>query len=292
MKKFIINGLVYSVLITVLLNLFALLVFEAHKASKFYKPSFIANTIQDQNYDYIILGSSMGLTSINTILVDEFTGLKGLNASMDDTSFASHYLMLRHFVENLGNTKKCFVAINPSDISNPSPSYSTNDYRFIPFIHKPHVFEELNKREEGINPLKISYYQPFVATSYYNVELTATALQALIFPEKRNRFDEKGNFSYPVAGTPPNNKFNQETLLWKNPYIDLMERLAKENGIELIYYQPPIYNTKVINNDSSKSFLNHSDALGKASFFYDKIHVNKFGREQISIKFAEDLVRL
>ena len=289
MKKFLIKGLVYSVLVTVLLNLFALLVFKAHKASKFYKPSFIVNTVSNQTYDYIILGSSMGLTSINTNLVDELTGLNGLNASMDDTSFATHYLMLKHFVENQGKTKKCFVAINPSDISNPSPSYSTNDYRFLPFIHNTYVFREINNREEGLNPMKLSFYQPFIATSYYNVELTATAMQAFLYPEKRNRFDDKGNFSYPVAGTPPKNKFNQEILLWKNPYIALMESLALENEIELIYYQPPIFNTEVLNNDSSKKIINHANVLKNADLFYDKIHVNKFGREEISIKFAGDL---
>lgn len=289
MKKFLIKGGLFSLIILLIANCLAIGIFKIHRESKLYKPSFIANTVTDKKFDYIFLGSSMGLTSINTILLDELTQMNGLNASMDDTSLATHYLMLMHFLESGGETNRCYVAISPSDISNNRPSYSTNDYRFLPFIHNGYVYEEIKNREKGINPLKVTYWQPFVGTSYYNLELAAAAIQAFLKPSKRNRFDEKGNYSYPVAGTPPNNKFSETILEWRNPYVDKIEKLAKENNIELIYYQPPIYNLQVINNDSTKKLINHSNQLKSPDLFYDRIHVNRHGRERITKILASDL---
>jgi len=289
MKKFLIKGGLFSLLVLLIANGLALGILKIHTKSKLYKPSFIANMVAEKKFDYIFLGSSMGLTSINTILLDELTDMNGLNASMDDTSLATHYLMLKHFVESGGETNRCYVAISPSDISNNQPSYSTNDYRFLPFIHNQYVYEEIKNREKGINPLKATYWQPFIGTTYYNLELGASAIQAFLKPSKRNRFDEKGNYSYPVAGNPPSNKLSESELEWRNPFIDKIEKLAKENNIELIYYQPPIYNLQVINNDSAKKLINHSNQLKSPDLFYDRIHVNKHGREEITRILAAEL---
>ncbi|GGE32540.1 hypothetical protein GCM10010832_11010 [Psychroflexus planctonicus] len=266
-----------------------MVVFYIHQKSKLYKPSFISNTVENQNYDYIILGSSMGLTSIDTKLVDQMNSTSGLNASMDDTSLGTHYLMLKHFLESGGSTDKVFVTISPRDVANKNPKESTNDYRFLPYIYRDYVHKHFNEKLGPTHYLSLSYWQPFVGVSYYNLEMAASSAQALIQPNKRNRFDDKGNYSYPITGNPPKNELDEITLAWENPYLVKIESLAKENNIDLFYYQAPIYNLKVITLDPKKNLINHANKINDPSLFYDKIHVNALGREEITKIFANEI---
>ena len=292
MKKFLKHITIYGLLVLLILNGFSLIVFYIHQNSKFYKPSFISNTVENQNYDYIILGSSMGLTSIDTKLLDQMNSTSGLNASMDDTSLGTHYLMLKHFLESGGRADKVFVTISPWDIANKNPEESTNDYRFLPFVFNDYVHQHYKEKLGSSHLLSLSFWQPFIGVSYYNLEMVASSAQALIQPSKRNRFDEKGNYSYPVTGNPPNNKLDEITLNWENPYLIKIENLAKEYNMDLFYYQAPIYNLEVVNENTNKKLINHATQLKNASLFYDKIHVNALGREQITKVFAEEIASL
>ena len=289
MKRFLTQLFVYGFLILIILNGISILVFKIHQNSKLYKPSFISNTVNNQKYDYVLLGSSMGLTSIDTKLVNNINSSSGLNASMDDTSLGTHYLMFQHFLASGGHADKVFVVINPSDIANENPKESTNDYRFLPYVHRNYVNEHFKEKLGFKHYLSLSYWQPFIGVSYYNLEMVASSVQALFQPERRNRFDEEGNYSYPISGNHPNNQLSELTLEWENPYLDKIEKLAKDNNVELIYYQPPIYNLKVINIDQTKHLINHANKLQDPTLFYDKIHVNALGREKITKIFAKEI---
>ena len=97
MKKFIFKILVFGILFMVLANFLSYLVLFQLKKSNFYKPQFLANGVFQKNFDYVVLGSSTGLTTLDTKIIDSITGKKGLNISLDDSSLSSHYLMLQHF---------------------------------------------------------------------------------------------------------------------------------------------------------------------------------------------------
>ena len=290
MKKFITKISIYALLILVVLNGISLVVFKIHQNSKLYKPSFVKNTVAGKKYDYLVLGSSMGLTSLDTKLLDKINKTESLNASMDDTSLGTHYLMLQHFIANGGRANQLFITISPWDVANENPKESTNDYRFLPFIYEDYVFQHFKEKLGWSHTLSLSYWQPFTGVSYYNLEMVASSAQALIQPEKRNRFDEKGNYSYPISGNSPNNQFKKLNLEWKNPYLEKIEKLAQENQIELFYYQAPIYKLEVINNNQDKRLINHANKLKDPSLFYDQIHVNAKGRKQITKIFAEELL--
>ena len=63
-----------------------------------YKNQFVKNGVKETEFDYVVLGSSTGLTTLDTKLIDEKMYTSGLNISMDDTSLSSHYLMLQYFL--------------------------------------------------------------------------------------------------------------------------------------------------------------------------------------------------
>ena len=172
MKRFIKNILRYALAAFVLLQVIGFASLYALRTSSFYKPSFVVNSISETEFDYVILGSSTGLTTLNSSQIDDLTGLRGLNISIDDTSMSSHYLMLEHFLESEKSTRQLLLAISPGDIGNDQPKLSGNDYRFLPFISNDYVQEyyaSFSSKEAQISA--VSKYFPFMGVGYYNAEL-------------------------------------------------------------------------------------------------------------------------
>ena len=106
MKLFLSKIFVYFIGIFFLLNLISFLILENLSNSEFYKPQFIKNYNERSEFDYVVLGSSLGLTTLNTKEIDKYFNYSGLNISMDDSYLNSHYLMLQHFYESNKKTKK------------------------------------------------------------------------------------------------------------------------------------------------------------------------------------------
>src|SRR6478609_7980852 len=105
MKRFLIQMTIYAFVVLVIINAIAFLSLYSIRRSNFYKPQFIVNGVKENEFDYVVLGSSTGLTTLDTNLIDSLTNKNGLNISMDDSGLSSHYLMLRHFYEHNRTTK-------------------------------------------------------------------------------------------------------------------------------------------------------------------------------------------
>jgi hypothetical protein len=292
MTKFLRKLLLYGGLLFVLLNLLALGSFWSLRQSQFYKPSFAVNQ-GDLDLDYVVLGSSTGLTTLDTKLIDSMTGWKGLNLSMDDTALPTHHLMLKHFLDNGGQTKTCVLAITPWDVANASPKIGNNDHRFLPFISQNYVQKHLEDLSTiSWSPEQVSQFIPLYGLGYFNSELFYPSLLALVKPDYRNRFDTKGNYVYPELGkrleiqTPSLSDYQL-----KNPYLEKIRLLCQENSIQLILYQSPMLNRHQASLESFK-MINHSALLNqKTHLFYDEIHVNKKGRKKATEEFVRNMFR-
>lgn len=288
MKKFLKKIAVWGFVTIILLNLIGLAVLLLHRNSNFYKPSFAANQTQE-HFDFIVLGSSMGLTTIDTKLIDEKLGTSSLNLSMDDTALPSHYLMLQHFLKQGHTVDQVILAITPWDIANKKPELDNNTYRFLPYIHENYVkqhFQALAKSYD--DPLSLSYYQPFVGVGYYNAELFYPGLLTLLKSKKRNRFDVFGNYVYPDSDFEAKNvKAEVYTFDPQNPYLDKIIKLCQQNNIALRLYQSPIYKASYQSLPTDLSIINHMEVLKNKTYFYDRIHVNKKGREIVTKEIIE-----
>jgi hypothetical protein len=289
MKKFLRNTFFFIVAIFLILTTIAAISLYSLRKSNFYKPSFISN-VEQNTFDYIILGSSTGLTTLNTSQIDSITGFTGINLSIDDTSMSSHYLMLEHFIAENKEVKTCVLSINYGDINNANPDLSGNDYRFLPYVSREYVssyYNSLSKNKD--NPLALATNAPFVGVGYYNAEILFPSLISLLKPNKRNRFDERGNYVYPNSKEIKDKKRITSTIRAANPYFKKIQDVCKENSIKLIVYHPPMYNNTVIFNDCTMPFINHSNILKEKPFFYDYTHVNGLGRKKASTIFSESL---
>lgn len=291
MKKFLLKIALYSVCLLLLGNGIAWVSLHFLGQSQLYKPQFVKNGVKEQHFDYVVLGSSTGLTTLDTKQIDSTLTTKGLNISMDDTGLNTHYLMLQYFYEQQKTTKCLILAVTPWDLANEAPVLSDNDYRFLSERNTQAVhsyYQDITYTDFPV--LKYSAYLPILGVSYYNTELFYPSLFTIVQPKKRNRFDEKGNYSYPSSGGPKETTKNTVEVVVKNPYFEKIAAFCKENGIHLIVYQSPLFHTKVALN-LSQEVINHSDFLEKDALFYDNLHVNKNGRTLCSADFSYQLAK-
>lgn len=287
MKNFLKTIFFYGFVIFASLNVISFLSLYSLRNSCFYKPEFLQNGVSQNKFNYLILGSSTGLMTLNTIQIDSISHKKGLNISLDDSSLSSHYLMLQHFYQLNKKTKTLILAVTPWDCGEKNPKINENDYRFLPYINQEYIYNyyvELQKSK--INVLALTKYFPIIGVSYYNAELFFPSILAFVKPEKRNKFDQKGNFKYPNLGKPTNKEEHELNLVFNNPYLKKITTFCKTNKIKLIIYQSPLYKTKVVQTKANFEFINHSNLIKSANYFYDDIHVNEKGRKLCSTLVA------
>jgi len=294
MKKFLKTLSIYGISIFVLLNIISFLCLYSLGKSSFYKQQFVKNGVTDTSFDYVILGSSTGLTTLDTKQIDSITRLKGLNISMDDSGLSAHYLMLEQFYSFGHQTDKLVLCITPNDVSNLKPIINGNDYRFLPDASDANVkqyFCEIEGKDKWI--YQSTSYLPLVGVSYFNSELFFPGIVALVQPKRRNLFDDKGNYSYPVSKSALKllDKKKTQKVAIKNPYFSKIVDFCKQHDIELIVYQSPIYNLNPIYN-INLPLINHSSLFDDTALFYDEIHVNKKGRRVCSSNVATFLLNI
>lgn len=260
------------------------------RQSSFYKPSFLVHQVSEKEFDYIVLGASTGLTTLNTKFIDSVLQTNGLNLSMDDTALSSQYLMLQHFLAQGKTTKFCVLAPSAASFDAPTVDISDNDYRFLPYISEDYVSNYFKPfTSVRAKWIRYSKWIPMLGVSYFNVEIFYPSIFAFIQPEKRNRFDVNGNYTYPVKKNKDARitSFKAMPVVFKNDYVAKIQALCKANNIQLICYFSPIQGRKVITENISFTIINHSDILKNQAFFYDTIHVNAIGRQMASTHFAD-----
>lgn len=263
----------------------------ALRQSSFYKPTFLAQAVKETQFDYIILGSSIGLTTLDTKVIDSVLNTNGLNLSMDDTALSSQYLMLQHFLAEGKTTKYCVLAPGNASFNSTIKDLSSNDYRFLMYGRRPYVSEYYSTfSSKEAHVLSLSKWLPMVGVSYYNAEVFYPSLISLVNPIKQNRFDNKGNYTYPVIHktAKPILKSQDLNIKFANNYIDKIKTLCHANNIELICYLSPMETKNAIVKSSDFEVLNHSNLLTNTKYFYDTAHVNSLGRKIASLRFALD----
>lgn len=281
------------ILIGVLLiaNLLSYMSLWAMRQGNFYKPSFLVH-LKETKFDYIVLGASTGLTTLDTEVIDSINGTKGINLSVDDTSIASQYLMLQHFLAEGKSTKVCVLAPSVASYDLSQKALSANDYRFLPYVGRDYVsayYESFSGTDASV--LSKSAYVPMLGVSFYNAEVFYPSLISVMQPERRNRFNAHGNYTYPVQNTSYQDLKAQQSiaLAFSNPSLKKIKALCDSQGIALICYLSPIKSQRVTKTSPGYQTINHTAVLKDGRYFFDEIHVNSAGRQLISAQFAKDL---
>ncbi|NVJ86782.1 MAG: hypothetical protein HWE15_10790 [Algoriphagus sp.] len=295
MKKFLIQLSKYFLIIALIANLLALMSNFLLKRSSIFKASFLVNNFEpEQAFDYFIIGSSRGLTSIGSEEIDQKLTTKGINLSQDDTGLPSQLLMAKHFFESGFQSSYCILVLDEPDFEHSSMQINDNDYRMAPYLQREYIYDYFRKRERGIiRPYTLGKYVPAVLYAYYNTELFIPSLFTLFRPNYRHRFDKYGNYTY------PDNQLNTQNELLKpiqiqknisNPLLHTFEEYLRAKGCQLILYVAPYQGRElIIQNEFDIPLINHSSILLENSDFYDPIHLNNKGKIVASSFLAEEL---
>jgi hypothetical protein len=237
--------------------------------------------------DYVVIGSSRGLTTLNTNKIDSALGITGFNASTDGGGIATNWLMLKHLIHCNVKFKYCILVLDDMGIEDNTYQFSKNTYRFIPFFNYDHIQNEINKFEdcrEKFN-FRASRFYPGFSVFENNKVILPTAIKSLFNPDQRNRFDKKGNYIYPV-----NNKldkmYENDTISYRkygHVYHEF-EKLCKKNNIKLITYIAPLQDYH-LNVPPKSHLINHSSLFNNSKYFYDHLHVNSIGRDKATYSF-------
>mgnify|MGYP001106559602 CR=1 FL=1 len=292
MRKFLLKLTKYGLLVLLLGNLIGWFGDFFLRRSSWFKPSFLVNNFkQEEKLDYFIIGSSRGLTSLNTIQIDNELKTNGVNLSMDDTDLKTHVLMTKHFFEYGYKSDFCVLTLDYSNFINSQQKLGDNDFKFSSFILDKNVRDHFNSYENHIlRPNFNSLYFPIIKYSYYNLQLVPSAMISLIFPKKRYRFDEKGNYSYPTTGI-SNSTYKVleiKSVQISNPLVDVIKNICHKNGTKLIIYIAPYKNEK-LNILEPQNIINHSGLIQNTSLFFDDMHVNSLGRKAATEYFIDEM---
>ncbi|MFK8059957.1 MAG: hypothetical protein AB8B78_07695 [Polaribacter sp.] len=293
MKKFIKKVVFYIISILIIGNVIAFTANYFFKKSQFYKSSFLINALNTKDtLDYFVVGSSRGLTTLNTKQIDKKLNLKGVNLSMDDTDLKTHFLMIKHFFNSGYKTNFIILTLDESSFFSTPLNLGNNDYRFSPFINRKYVKNHFTAYENSkLNVLSNSDINPFFSYSYYNFELLLPAVLSAFKPNYRNKFDDKGNYSYPNSGV--RFLYEENTLQKikiKNPLIEEIKQYLDKNNCDFIMYISPLYNKKYSFQSSlNYKIINHTSILNDdLNYFYDYTHVNFEGRTVSTNFFTDD----
>ncbi|MGB3591985.1 MAG: hypothetical protein WBA16_09915 [Nonlabens sp.] len=295
MKKFIKKIALYLVVFVILGNLIGLLCQYFMASSQFYKPNYVVNALDSStNYDYFIVGSSRGLTTVDSKQIDQSLNTNGINLSMADTDLKTQLLMVKHFYNSGYSSKNCILVLDKSHYTETYKELGGNDYRFIGYGRRDYINEHYDKYETGtIKPLSLSNYFPFAGFAYFNLELFLPSGLAALKPDFRNKFDDRGNYSYPNQNlTAPQAIRRSTTAIINNPLVKEMAALTAQYNTKLTIYIAPYINESqnVFVEDIDASIINQSDQfVGKEHLFYDDLHVTTIGREVATTALIPEL---
>lgn len=294
MKKYLIQIISFVFMAFLIGNLVSILANRQLRNSDFYKTTFLGNLGKTQpHFDYLLMGSSRGLTTLDTRLIDSTLTMRGINGSMDDTGLPSHFLMIKHFFESGSTAEYCILTIDLGHMEKSESGINDNDYRFVPYADREYVAKYYQERESGIlKPLSFSNYFPVLAYSYYNMELFYPSIVATIKPKYRNRFDEKGDYSYPdgMSIDSQSVKFKEFSPSLSNPLLSEINDYLNSKNCKLILYIAPYFGTRLkISNPSNFSLIDQSSLFESPGFFYDIDHVNSKGKKAATEDFIQKL---
>jgi hypothetical protein len=257
------------------------------KKSNIYKSTYVYNKLSNATLDYVVLGSSRGLTTLNTNKIDSILGLTGFNASTDGGGIATNWLMLKHLIHCNVKFKYCILVLDDMGIEDNTYQFSKNTYRFIPFFNYDHIQNEIIKFEDCREKFNFSASRFYPGFSVFenNKVILPTAIKSLFNPDQRNRFDKNGNYIYPF-----NNKLDKmyvnDTITYRKygQVYHGFENLCKKNNINLITYIAPLQEHH-LNVPHKSHLINHSSLFNNSKYFYDHLHVNSIGRDKATDSF-------
>lgn len=281
MKGFILYSVKVIVIAFFVMECICFSLMYSFRDTLFYKTNH-AHTMANTQYGFVILGSSRGLTSLDTKAIMQATGQSGFNYSMDDTHIGSQRVMLNHLIHHNIRFDTLFLVYE--NTAKHVTKIATSDYRFLPFSSHDYVKQYYTEKNA---PQSYSWMNvmPFIPMAYFNTELFFPSVYTMAKRQLRYRYDAVGDYDYPVSGKIDSSlQMVDVNLNFDNDDLNAIADICKVNGIALIVLVTPSYHTNYTYSGNSEAFtiIDLSRETITDTGFYDRIHLNKGGKDSLT----------
>lgn len=309
MKKFIKKcGIYISVLFSFII-IYTIICDLVFKENDYYLGStkrYWQFSLANENYDFVVLGSSRAFGSVNTHNLDSIMNKKSINLGLDGSGFEENYVSLQLFLLNNNHTDALLLQIDPfSFMSEESFSNSFHAYSYLPFWDIDPEIEKILHDEVPVVkdlPFYIPYLPYIIYNNYYspfylinslvsNKEWCENQDYSCINGDKIKLQSNDKNI-LPIEKLVF--KFSKRDLMYYEKIIDL----ARSNDIKIIGFTAPtlqLFDDNYIqfkNKISPKIFYEPRESwMFDDLFFSDNRHINLAGRDLYTVGFADFLQR-
>lgn len=293
MKKFFKHLLVLSLLSLGIFWLLDLGFTYVFKKGYYTKIQWLYNK-QAQEYDFAINGSSRAFTTLDLSKIEERTGKKGINISVDGSSIPDQFLMLKIFLHNKNTIKKLYLQIDPFS-SNTEEIFDFAIPKFFPYLKEDIVFDHFKQFGYEWSAYR---YIPFYRYAKYNTLWGPHEVLIDQFKILPQDFDQYGDFFYPNIDYKGPVKLRHLTFDLNGKYRFLNEiiSLCRQQRIELVLFTAPVadiiidadYHRNTIKfmemmKSKGVAYYNYGNLYGNdPENFYNEIHLNKRGAENFT----------
>jgi hypothetical protein len=287
MQKFLRKCIIYLFVSLIIINGIAFFLDNQIRNSNIFKVNILMNS--SHLPPNIVLGSSRALTSIDTKLLSELTGMKWYNMSVDDTPIETHLLIYQLLVES-GNTPEIVLLQYDRERSKDVKLIHEKDYQFMPFaLHGSEAIKKyLAEKENGL-----AYtYLPVLKYTTFNTELVFSFLKLLLNNDYMHRFDKYGDYSYPQNFSYHSDCDGKKTFSpdFSDLTLKTLTSFCEKNGTKLIVFTAPYRCRNLSPNFSTPvNYLDYTSLFESDSCFYDEQHLNMYGKEALTKKTGADL---
>ncbi|MDO8998190.1 MAG: hypothetical protein Q7W45_00385 [Bacteroidota bacterium] len=280
--------------------------------SKLYidKPSYVINC-KNQNFDYLVGGSSRVHNNFNTVLFDSLTGLSGFNIGYGGSGLPQNYLMLYLFLKN-GNTIKNYIQqVDEGGLSRNAFTHPLSEYFFMHYLSIDNEVNQFYKTNVPLYKYYIWRYIPVIKYVEYNNYCRLSNIlsnKVVDQNELKNKGYAKLNIerkdSFPSMNYPDVNiELEIDTL--NIYYLNKIYNLCKEYSVNYVCYTSPVYkkyhlsytphNLKKTLDDYNKSNeIEYFDFCLDKNYnndflFLDETHLNATGTDVFTKQLADTL---
>lgn len=266
-----------------------------------------------ESYDFAVMGASRSYVGIDIPTLETNLGKKGVNLSLDGTTFPEQYLALKLFLAH-NRLKQLILDVNASGFDNSAFKYPFRAYQYLPDIDDPMVFASLHDNFGW--KVYAWKYIPFFKNAEFNSKIGVIQCYTLF----KSRFDPRAKAAeFDKHGTRLINlSFTEKTALedttWKvdalpRKYFFQLLELAKTNNIDVVLIAAPEYypsQDKQLNRNEIMAIYESAAASNGLPFlrfdsdeicrdksdFFNRNHLNKKGAMKFSALLAARLAEL
>lgn len=282
MRGFLNKILIYLALIIGLLFLLELIYTNA-----FYNPvnprsktSWMMSFDSKDTLDYALFGSSRCIHSIDPTIINNNTGLNGLNLAYQASNPLEVKLSLKTLLKRQ-HVKRVFIQVDYS--FNQSKPHPLAEIAWMPFLKEDYVYDEFKDYDDKYWYLKNI---PFYRYMKYDSKL---GFRDFVF-----NYIKKSNIINNYGYTPLNNVLKKDmpntssVKSKKNPHLNEVIEICKNNNIEVNFFTAPIYRFQ---GDYSAlqtylpNYKDFSEVVTDISSFQDNTHLNDKGAKAFTRLF-------